>query len=188
MFVLGEKLENNTFWPFLTPQKRNFVGPCETSWSICGIWGSLKAEPQIPQSNVHCILPLHCFAGSAVLSRQNLKSGMPDLRFFRRQSNTFCFNYHQCTLTKAGNNKQNSSDNSPSKRTCVNTSLSNSFWLVFKWWLDLEHQQNLPLSDSESRLTWRRIRLLSYDLKATENKWIRNLFSKPQLVIFTLST
>ena len=72
MFLFGEKIENRTFLPFLTPQKRNLVGPSETIWPLFRIWGSTSLEPQIRKSNVHCIL---------VLSRQNLKSGIPDLRF-----------------------------------------------------------------------------------------------------------
>ena len=72
MFLFGEKIENRTFLPFLTPQKRNLVGPSETIWPLFQIWGSTSLEPQIRKSNVHCIL---------VLSRQNLKSGIPDLRF-----------------------------------------------------------------------------------------------------------
>ena len=72
MFLFGEKIENSTFLPFLTPQKRNLVGPSETIWPLFRIWGSNWLEPQIRKSNVHCIL---------VLSRQNLKSGIPDLRF-----------------------------------------------------------------------------------------------------------
>ena len=72
MFLFGEKIENSTFLPFLTPQKRNLVGPSETIWPLFQIWGSNWLEPQIRKSNVHCIL---------VLSRQNLKSGIPDLRF-----------------------------------------------------------------------------------------------------------
>ena len=63
MFLFGEKIENRTFLPFLTPQKRNLVGPSETICPLFRIWGSTSLEPQIRKSNVHCIL---------VLSRQNL--------------------------------------------------------------------------------------------------------------------
>ena len=69
MFLFGEKIENRTFLPILTPQKRNLVGPSETIWPLFRIWGSTSLEPQIRQSNVHCC------------PRQNLKSGIPDLRF-----------------------------------------------------------------------------------------------------------
>ena len=69
MFLFGEKIENSTFLPFLTPQKRNLVGPSETIWPLFRIWGSNWLEPQIRKSNVHCC------------PRQNLKSGIPDLRF-----------------------------------------------------------------------------------------------------------
>ena len=34
MFLFGEKIENSTFLPFLTPQKRNLVGPSETIWPL----------------------------------------------------------------------------------------------------------------------------------------------------------
>ena len=71
MFLFGEKIENRTFLPFLTPQKRNLVGPSETIWPLFRIWGSTWLEPQIRKSNGHCIL---------VLSRQNLKSGIPKNR------------------------------------------------------------------------------------------------------------
>ena len=69
MFLFGEKIENRTFLPFLTPQKRNLVGPSETIWPLFRIWGSNWLEPQIRKSNFHCC------------PRQNLKSGIPDLRF-----------------------------------------------------------------------------------------------------------
>ena len=69
MFLFGEKIENSTFLPFLTPQKRNLVGPSETIWPLFRIWGSTWLEPQIRKSNAHCC------------PRQNLKSGIPDLRF-----------------------------------------------------------------------------------------------------------
>ena len=76
MFELREKFEKVTFWPFLTPEKRNLVWPRRPSGQISGFsvptgWNRESGKV------VHCI----CFAGSVVLSRQNLKSGMPDFRF-----------------------------------------------------------------------------------------------------------
>ena len=69
------------FFAIFNPSKTQFSW---TLWDHLATFPDLRfqrLEPQIRKSDVHCICPLHCFAGSEVLSRRNLKSGIPDLRF-----------------------------------------------------------------------------------------------------------
>ena len=81
MFELREKFEKNHFLAILTPQNCNLVGPRRPSGQFSEIRVPTQWNPNFGIV-VHCILPLHCYAVSVVLSRQNRKSGIPDFRFF----------------------------------------------------------------------------------------------------------
>ena len=81
MFELREKFEKNHFLAILTPQNCNLVGPRRPSGQFSEIRVPTQWNPNFGIV-VHCILPLHCYAVSVVLSKQNHKSGIPDLWFF----------------------------------------------------------------------------------------------------------
>ena len=81
MFELREKFEKNHFLAILTPQNCNLVGPRRPSGQFSEIRVPTQWNPNFGIV-VHCILPLHCYAVSVVLSKQNHKSGIPDFRFF----------------------------------------------------------------------------------------------------------
>ena len=104
MFELREKFEKNHFLAILTPQNCNLVGPRRPSGQFSEIRVPTQWNPNFGIV-VHCILPLHCYAVSVVLSRQNRKSGIPDFRFFflkNRKSGIpdfrffFLWNHHPC--------------------------------------------------------------------------------------------
>ena len=57
MFELREKIEKVTFWPFLTPEKRNLVWPRRPFGQLCRILGFNWLETRIRQS---CSLHLLC--------------------------------------------------------------------------------------------------------------------------------
>ena len=91
----------------------------------------------------------------------------------------------ECTVTHAGIKKKNNSDNSPSKRSYKVRAQSNSFCIVFKWWLCPNLYQNLPLSD------WRGWPVEEIECCHMTRPLISSgsatSFSKSQLAIFTFS-